>query len=95
MGKDIHSAVRELCLGFPGTEEVLSHDTPDFRVQGKPFASYCINHHGDGRVALWLRSPPGSQDLYTEMEPEYYFVPPYVGPRCCHSSRNYASRCRK
>jgi predicted DNA-binding protein (MmcQ/YjbR family) len=80
-GKDINSAVREVCLSLPAAEEVMSRGSPDFRVEGKTFATYCVNHHGDGRVALWLHSPAGAQDLYTEMEPEYYFVPPYVGPR--------------
>ena len=79
--RDVSAAVREVCLSFPDTEEVLSHGSPDFRVSGKNFATYVINHHGDGHVALWLRSPPGAQQLYTEMEPEYYFVPPYVGPK--------------
>ena len=32
-------------------------------------------------MALWLHSPPGIQRLYTELNPEAYFVPPYVGPR--------------
>lgn len=81
MGRDISSVVRELCLALPATEEVMSHGSPDFRVAGKNFATFCINHHGDGRVALWLRSPPGAQQLHTEMEPDYYFVPPYVGTR--------------
>lgn len=81
MGQDISTTVRELCLGFPETQEVLSHGSPDFKVAGKTFATYCINHHGDGRVALWLHAPAGSQELYTQMEPEYYFVPPYVGSR--------------
>ena len=31
-------------------------------------------------MALNLDAPAGAQQLYTEMEPEYYFVPPYVGP---------------
>ena len=79
--KDIGTAVREVCLSFPAAEEVLSRGSPDFRVEGKTFATYCVNHHGDGRVALWLHSPAGAQNLYTEMEPEYYFVPPYVGPK--------------
>jgi hypothetical protein len=79
--RNVSVAVREVCLSFPETEEVLSHGSPDFRVRGKNFATYVINHHGDGHVALWLRSPPGAQQLYVEMEPEYYFVPPYVGPK--------------
>ena len=80
-GKDISAAVREICLSFPETVEVESHGSPDFRVkEGKTFATYAINHHGDGHLALWLRSPPGAQSLYVEGEPEYFYVPPYVGP---------------
>ncbi len=79
--RDISQAVRALMTRLPETEEVLSHGSPSFKVAGKTFATYTINHHGDGRVALNLDSPPGAQQLYTEMEPEYYFVPPYVGPK--------------
>jgi predicted DNA-binding protein (MmcQ/YjbR family) len=81
VAKTIHDAVREVCLSFPEAEEVISHGYPDFRVRGKCFASYVINHHGDGRVALWLNAPTGSQDHYVKSEPKYFFVPPYVGPR--------------
>lgn len=81
MARDISQAVRELMTSLPETEEVISHGSPSFKVRGKTFATYTINHHGDGRVALNLDSPPGAQQLYTEMEPEYYFVPPYVGPK--------------
>lgn len=78
---NVSGAAREVCLGLPETEEVISHGSPDFRVAGKTFATYTVNHHGDGHVALWLRSPPGAQQLYTDMEPEFYFIPPYVGPK--------------
>jgi predicted DNA-binding protein (MmcQ/YjbR family) len=81
MAKDINKAVREVCLWFPESEEVLSHGSPDFRVRGKTFATYVVNHHGDGRIALWLNAPTGAQELYTKAEPKHYFVPPYVGPR--------------
>lgn len=81
MARSIHEAVREVCLSFPETEEVISYGSPDFRVRGKTFASYVINLHGDGRVALWLNAPSGSQDHYVKSEPKYFFVPPYVGPR--------------
>jgi predicted DNA-binding protein (MmcQ/YjbR family) len=79
--KDISQAIREVCLWFPETEEVLSHGSPDFRVRDKTFATYVINHHGDGRIALWLNAPQGAQDHYVRREPKHYFVPPYVGPR--------------
>jgi len=81
MAKDIVAAVREICLSFPETEEWLSHGAPNFRVRGKTFASYVVNHHGDGRVALWLNMPDGAQAFHTRDEPRYFFVPPYVGPR--------------
>jgi predicted DNA-binding protein (MmcQ/YjbR family) len=79
--KDISEAVREVCLSFPESEEVVSHGSPDFRVRGKTFASYMINLHGDGRVALWVSSPPGTQEHYVKQDPKHFFVPPYVGPR--------------
>lgn len=79
--KDIPAAVREICLSFPETEEKIGHGSPDFKViDGKVFATLAVNHHGDGHLALWLRSPPGAQSLYVDAEPEYFYVPPYVGP---------------
>ena len=57
------------------------HEKPDFKVKGKSFATFCVNHHGDGKVALWLRMPSGAQQMFTDLDPEAYFVPPYVGPR--------------
>ena len=81
MAKDIPSAVREVCLSFPEAEETVSHGNADFRVRGKSFAYYLVNHHGDGRVALWLNSPPGAQEMHVRGEPKHFFVPPYVGPR--------------
>lgn len=81
MARDLDTALRELFSALPECEEILSHGSPNFKVRGKGFASYVTNHHGDGRLALWLAAPAGAQELYTEMEPEHYFVPPYVGPR--------------
>jgi len=81
MAKDIHEAVREVCLWLPESAECSSHGSPNFRVRGKTFATYVVNHHGDGRTALWLNAPAGAQDLYTGAEPRHFFVPPYVGPR--------------
>ena len=81
MAKDIKAAVREICLSLPGVEERVGHSMPDYRVRGKSFASLAINHHGDGRIALWVHAPPGAQHLHVDGEPTFYFVPPYVGPR--------------
>ena len=81
MARDLHQAVRDICLWLPEAEEFASHGAPNFRVRGKTFATYTINHHGDGRVALWLNAVSGSQELHVGAEPAHFFVPPYVGPR--------------
>lgn len=53
----------------------------NYRVRGgKAFATYAVNHHGDGRIALWLNTPEGMQDTYVRAEPKHFFVPQYVGP---------------
>lgn len=81
MADGIHEAVRAACLWLPEAEEFMSHGSPTFRVRGKSFATYVVNHHGDGRVALWLAAAPGAQELYVGADPKRYFVPAYVGPR--------------
>jgi hypothetical protein len=81
MANDLDRAVRQLCLAFPQAEALTSHGAPNFRVRkGKIFATYAINHHGDGRIALWLNVPAGVQDAYVRAEPKHFFVPAYVGP---------------
>lgn len=54
---------------------------PNFKVRDKTFASYAVNHHGDGRAALWLDAPSGSQSHHIELDSEHYFKPQYVGPK--------------
>jgi predicted DNA-binding protein (MmcQ/YjbR family) len=82
MAKSIDETVRTVCLAYPQTEAFVSHGSPNFRIAGgRTFATYVVNHHGDGRVALWLAAAPGAQAYHVERDPEQYFVPPYVGPR--------------
>ena len=40
-----------------------------------------VDHHGDGRLAVWCAAPPGANTMLVDAEPEHYFIPPYVGPR--------------
>lgn len=79
--RDTTEAIYELCTRLPASEAVSSHGMTNYRVRGKTFAMYALNHHGDGRIALWLNLPAGAQALYVHEEPRNYFVPPYVGPR--------------
>jgi hypothetical protein len=78
---DMHQTVRKACLWLPEAQEFMSHGSPNFRVRGKTFATYVVNHHGDQRVALWLPAAEGAQDHLVRADPENFYVPPYVGPR--------------
>jgi predicted DNA-binding protein (MmcQ/YjbR family) len=81
LAKDLHQTVRDVCLWLPEAEEFMSHGSPNFRVRGKTFATYVINHHGDQRVALWLSAAAGAQEHHVRADPENFYIPPYVGPR--------------
>ena len=71
--------VRSICMALEGTEEIVSHGAPCFRRK-RLYAMFTDNHHGDGRVALWLRATHDVQHGLVEEDPERFFVPPYVGP---------------
>jgi len=70
--------------GFQGVVEKTAWGAPTFRTgpakTDRMFAMFSVNHHGDGRVALWCSAPPGTQALLAETAPERTFVPPYMGP---------------
>ena len=75
--RTITDTVRDIMAALPEVEEFVSHGSPTFRVRGgKVFATYTINHHGDGRVALNLMAPRGAQAAFVKMRPAVYFVPP-------------------
>lgn len=72
--------VREIIGQWPETSERLSHGAPTFWGGRKTFASVHDNHHGDGRLALWIKSTLEGQADLVAMDAETFFVPPYVGP---------------
>lgn len=73
--------VRRLCLALPATSEKLSHGEPTFFAGKKVFVMFANNHHGDGRIAVWLPVPPGAQTGLIESDPATFFFPPFVGKR--------------
>ena len=73
--------IRQICLALPDSGEKLSHGEPTFFVRKKVFAMFANNHHGDGRVAVWIPVPEGMQSALIEANPQIYFRPPYVGVR--------------
>ncbi len=81
MSEDALARVRRFCLALPETSERLSHGEPTFFVHKKVFVMFANNHHGDGRVAVWLPVPPGAQEELLAAAPDRCFKPPYVGGR--------------
>lgn len=78
--KLLFEQIQKLCLSFPGTNERLSHGAPTFFIHDKhSFVQYRVNHHNDGRIALWCSSPPGVQSILIASNSEIYFRPAYVG----------------
>ena len=83
MSDDRHrERIIEIALGLPEAnlpERQAAH--LKFEVRGKTFAYYLVNHHGDGRLALATKCPPGEHRALAASEPERFFIPPYIGPK--------------
>jgi phosphoribosylglycinamide formyltransferase-1 len=79
----IRTRIEKICLALPETSmSATSHGGhASFAVRGKKFVYYLVNHHGDGRIAINVKVPPGEQSRLVEAEPDRYFVPAYLGPR--------------
>ena len=74
--------LRAVALELPETSERLSHGAPTFFVrEKKAFVMVLTNFHGDGRFAIWCAAAPGMQAALVDVDPERFFVPPYVGHR--------------
>jgi hypothetical protein len=70
----------EICSGLPEvTQEGERH--LGFSVKNKRFAWLLDDHHGDGRLALNCKAPPGESAALAERHPERFFVPSYLGAR--------------
>ncbi len=74
--------IRDICLALPQAEERLSHGSPGFFItKGKFFAYFWHNHHDDGITCVHVKtSGREEQAMLVEMDPDFYFVPPYLGP---------------
>jgi predicted DNA-binding protein (MmcQ/YjbR family) len=79
MKNDPLRQLRKVCLALPEATEKVAWGEPTFRVRDKIFAMFTDNHHGDGRVSLWCKAPPGVQEVLVGADPRRFYVPPYVG----------------
>jgi hypothetical protein len=68
-------SVRKLALALPEAVEQETWGTPTFRVRRKIFVML-----SDGQREAWVKSTHDEQQALTSMDPETFFVPPYVGP---------------
>lgn len=68
--------LRVLCLKFPEATEKEAWGDPTYRIRDRIFA---MEKRGDGRVSIWCKAEPGSQEILVSADPERFFVPPYVG----------------
>lgn len=78
--RDPLTRVREIIESWPETREKISHGVPTWWGGRKTFAMFADDHHGDGRLALWIKSTADAQEDLVAMDPARFFVPPYVGP---------------
>jgi hypothetical protein len=67
--------IRRMALALPEAEERETWGTPTFRVRNKIFAMF-----SEGGREVWVKSTHDEQRALVAMEPDTYFVPPYVGP---------------
>jgi hypothetical protein len=71
--------VRRIFLALPEATEQEAWGEPTWRVRKRMFGMFANDHHQDGRIAVWLPAPLGTQHYLVDSEPEKFFVPPYVG----------------
>ena len=67
--------VRRFALELPDAVEQETWGTPTFRVRKKIFVMFA-----EGEREAWVKSTHDEQRALTQMNPETFFVPPYVGP---------------
>ena len=74
--------VRRRALALPQSDEGMSHGMSSFGIEkGKKFAYFTQDHHGDGNVALLVKtSAPEEQAMLIDSDPDLYYRPAYLGP---------------
>lgn len=78
--RTISHVVDDLFIQLHNVERKKNHDRfVKYVVGKKTLATYVINHHGDGLVAIWLKVSREIQQTLIEMDSGMFFVPPYVG----------------
>jgi hypothetical protein len=69
------TTVRRFALALPEAVEQETWGTPTFRVRRKIFVMFA-----EEQREAWVKSTHDEQRALTQMDPDTFFVPPYVGP---------------
>jgi hypothetical protein len=64
---------------LPGTVVAAGHTDTAYLVRDGRFAWLLADHHGNGRLELWVKAPRGEQAALVGADPQRYFVPAFVG----------------
>jgi hypothetical protein len=80
---DDRVAVRDrlvrLAADLPGVTVEDGYGHTGFLLRGRRIAWLLVDHHGDGRLALTVKAPPGEQEGLVGTDPDRYFRPAYTG----------------
>lgn len=71
--------VTRLVADLPATTVAVWGGHLRLSVRDKGFGYAMADHHGDGRLAVTCKAPPGAQEALVGSDPRRYFVPAYTG----------------
>ena len=74
----VQERLEELVRDLPGVVVEESFGHVGYLLGGRRFGWLFVDHHGDGRLALCVRAPPGEQETLVAADPDRYFRPAYV-----------------
>jgi hypothetical protein len=70
-----------LCRTLPEATATPHDQHIGFQVRGRTFAWYVDDEHGDGRVGVLCKAPPGENAALAAADPQRFYLPRYLGRR--------------
>jgi len=70
--------IEGLVAELPGVTSEESFGHVSFMLGRRRLAWLLVDHHGDGRLALCVKAPPGELETLLAADPVRYFTPAYV-----------------
>jgi hypothetical protein len=75
----MRSRLADLIGRLPEVRAEDANGHTGYYLRERRIAWLLVDHHGDGRLALWAKAPAGDQSALIRADPVRYFVPPYLG----------------